>query len=141
MRFSASCRGGRRRSTPCGPSFERGRGPRWRSSRRDGCRRRSRRSPPPTRVARPRSVELTKRFEEVAVATAAALAERFREPPKGEITLVIGPPQAAEGRGEDVEARAAVADLVAAGTPRRVAADVVSRLTGSSRNALYRSTL
>ncbi|HZT17730.1 MAG TPA: 16S rRNA (cytidine(1402)-2'-O)-methyltransferase [Gaiellaceae bacterium] len=85
--------------------------------------------------------ELTKRFEEVAVATAAALAERFREPPKGEITLVIGPPQAAEGRGEDVEARAAVADLVAAGTPRRVAADVVSRLTGSSRNALYRSTL
>ena len=39
------------------------------------------------------------------------------------------------------EARGAVAELVAAGTPRRVAADVVSRLTGTARNALYRATL
>jgi hypothetical protein len=36
---------------------------------------------------------------------------------------------------------AAVADLVAAGTPRRVAVDVVARLTGAPRNALYRSSL
>ena len=36
---------------------------------------------------------------------------------------------------------AAVAELVAAGTPRRVAADVVARLTGLSRNDLYRATL
>ena len=35
-------------------------------------------------------------------------------------------------------ARAAVADLVAAGTPRRVAADVVARLTDIARNDLYR---
>ena len=35
----------------------------------------------------------------------------------------------------------AVAELVAAGTPRRVAADVVSRLTGAPRNVLYRRTL
>ena len=39
------------------------------------------------------------------------------------------------------EAVAAVADLVAAGTPRRVAADVVSRLTDVSKNGLYRATL
>ena len=32
----------------------------------------------------------------------------------------------------------AVAELVAAGAPRRVAADVVARLTGVSRNRLYR---
>jgi len=35
----------------------------------------------------------------------------------------------------------AVAELVAAGIPRRQAADVVSRLTGASRNELYRRTL
>ena len=34
--------------------------------------------------------ELTKRFEEVARGTAAELAARFAEPPKGEITLVVG---------------------------------------------------
>ncbi len=85
--------------------------------------------------------ELTKRFEEVTVATAAELAERFREPPRGEVTLVVGGAPVARGRQDDDDARAAVADLVAAGTPRRVAADVVSRLTGSARNTLYRSTL
>ena len=35
--------------------------------------------------------ELTKRFEEVVRGTAAELAERFPEPPKGEVTLVVGP--------------------------------------------------
>ena len=35
--------------------------------------------------------ELTKRFEEVVRGTAFELAERFPEPPKGEITLVLGP--------------------------------------------------
>lgn len=82
--------------------------------------------------------ELTKRYEEVVSGAASEVADRFAEPPKGEITLVIG-----EGGSEpDLEvARTAVADLVAAGTPRRVAADVVSRLTDTSRNELYRGTL
>jgi 16S rRNA (cytidine1402-2'-O)-methyltransferase len=82
--------------------------------------------------------ELTKRFEEVVPGSAAELAERFAEPPKGEITLVIG-----TGRQElDVEgALAAVAELVAAGLPRRRAADIVARLTGTARNELYRRTL
>jgi hypothetical protein len=38
-------------------------------------------------------------------------------------------------------ALAAVAELVAAGTPRRRAAEVVARLTDTSRNVLYRGTL
>jgi 16S rRNA (cytidine1402-2'-O)-methyltransferase len=84
--------------------------------------------------------ELTKRFEEVVRGSAAELAVRFDEPPKGEITLVIGAAAPAEGAAQTA-ALAAVAELVAAGTPRRVAADVVARLTGAARNALYRGTL
>jgi 16S rRNA (cytidine1402-2'-O)-methyltransferase len=82
--------------------------------------------------------ELTKRFEEVARGSAAEVAVRFAEPPKGEVTLVLGP-----GVGEpDLEgALEAVAELVAAGVPRRRASDVVSRLTGTARNELYRRTL
>lgn len=82
--------------------------------------------------------ELTKRFEEVVRGTAAELAERFAEPPKGEITLVLGP---SVPRADTAEALRAVSDLVAAGTPRRIAADVVARLTGTARNDLYRRTL
>ena len=83
--------------------------------------------------------ELTKRFEEIARGPAAELAERFAEPPKGEVTLVVAPggsPVLAVG-----PALEAVAELVAAGTPRRVAAEVVARLTGLARNELYRGTL
>jgi 16S rRNA (cytidine1402-2'-O)-methyltransferase len=82
--------------------------------------------------------ELTKRFEEVVRGTAAEVAGRFESPPKGEITLVVGP-----GVVEtDVRAAlGAVAELVAAGMSRRQAADVVARLTGASRNELYRRTL
>jgi 16S rRNA (cytidine1402-2'-O)-methyltransferase len=82
--------------------------------------------------------ELTKRFEEVARGSAGELAGRFPEPPKGEITLVIG-----AGRQEhDVDGAVdAVAELVAAGLPRRRAADIVARLTGTGRNELYRRTL
>ena len=92
--------------------------------------------------ARPVAVcrELTKRFEEVARGTAAELAVRFAEPPKGEIALVIGPPERVAGAGE-ADALAAVAELVAAGVPRKRAADVVSRLTGIARNRLYSGSL
>jgi 16S rRNA (cytidine1402-2'-O)-methyltransferase len=84
--------------------------------------------------------ELTKQFEEIVRGPAAEVAERFREPPKGEITLVLGPAPVAADR-DDEAALAAVAELVAAGAPRRVAADVVARLTGAARNTLYRSGL
>ncbi len=84
--------------------------------------------------------ELTKRFEEVVRGSAAELAQRFPEAPKGEITLVVGPP-ADVASVDDGAAVAAVAELVGAGLPRRQAADLVARLTGASRNALYRDSL
>jgi 16S rRNA (cytidine1402-2'-O)-methyltransferase len=86
--------------------------------------------------------ELTKRFEEIARGTAAELAEQFAEAPKGEITLVVGPaPARVSAEGEEGEAVAVVSELVAAGVPRRRAAELVSRLTGVSRNRLYESSL
>ena len=82
--------------------------------------------------------ELTKRFEEVVRGTASDLAERFVEPPKVEVTVVVAPGAAAV----DTEgALAAVGELVAAGAPRGVAAEVVARLSGGPRNDLYRGTL
>ena len=93
--------------------------------------------------ARPVAVcrELTKRFEEVVRGPAAEVATRFAEPPKGEITLVLGPAGETEvGAGEGV-ALAAVAELVGAGMPRRQAVDVVARLTRLSRNTLYSKSL
>ena len=82
--------------------------------------------------------ELTKRFEEVVRGTAAELEAHFAEPPKGEITLVVGP-----GRHEvdETSALAAVAELVAAGVPRKRAALLVARLTGVPRNRLYSGSL
>ncbi len=83
--------------------------------------------------------ELTKRFEEIARGTAAELAERFAEPPKGEITLVIGP--APSRVVDEAGALAAVAELVDAGLSRKRAAELVARLTGAARNRLYRGSL
>jgi 16S rRNA (cytidine1402-2'-O)-methyltransferase len=83
--------------------------------------------------------ELTKRFEEVARGTAAELAARFTEPPKGEITIVLGAASSVTKTTDD--AQRAVASLVAAGTPRRLAVDTVAALAGVSRNELYRASL
>ena len=96
--------------------------------------------------ARPVAVcrELTKRFEEVVRGPADEVAARFAVAPKGEITLVIGASGAADGdRAEALAevALAAVAELVGAGAPRKAAAEVVARLTGASRNRLYRGSL
>jgi 16S rRNA (cytidine1402-2'-O)-methyltransferase len=85
--------------------------------------------------------ELTKRFEEVVRGSAQEVAERFHTAPKGEVTLVVGAAPSARGDVDEAVALEAVGDLVAAGTPRRVAADVVSRLTAVSRNKLYRGSL
>jgi 16S rRNA (cytidine1402-2'-O)-methyltransferase len=82
--------------------------------------------------------ELTKRFEEVVRGRADELADRFAEAPRGEITLVIG---ACTASSDPAVARAAMAQLVEAGTPRGIAAEVVSRLTDLSRNDLYRGSL
>lgn len=84
--------------------------------------------------------ELTKRFEEVVRGSAAEVAAQFADGAKGEITVVVGPAEIEEAEGDEA-ASEAVAALVAAGTPRRAAADVVARLTGVSRNRLYRGSL
>jgi 16S rRNA C1402 (ribose-2'-O) methylase RsmI len=71
--------------------------------------------------------------------TATEVAERFGEPPKGEITLVIG-----AGRRAEPDAGAAVdavGELVEAGVARKQAAELVARLTGVARNRLYRGSL
>jgi 16S rRNA (cytidine1402-2'-O)-methyltransferase len=83
--------------------------------------------------------ELTKRFEEIVRGTASELATRFAEPPKGEITLVLGP--GAGPGADDSKALDAVTELVAAGVPRKQAAEIVSRLTGVARNRLYKRSL
>ena len=85
--------------------------------------------------------ELTKRFEDVVRGSLEEVAARFLEAPRGEITLVLGPARTSGSAHVDDEARAAVSDLVAAGASRRAAAEVVARLTGRSRNALYRESL
>ena len=83
--------------------------------------------------------ELTKQFEEVVRGRAFEVADAFAEAPRGEITLVL---DAWAGTGPDEDAGiAAVAELVGAGVPRRQAADLVARLTGAARNALYRGSL
>ena len=86
--------------------------------------------------------ELTKRFESVVRGRASRVAAGLVEPPKGEITLVVGAPGSAPVATARLDAaRRAMADLVAAGAPRRAAADVVARLTDMSRNDLYRGSL
>jgi len=84
--------------------------------------------------------ELTKRFEEVVRGTAAELAARFADAPKGEITLVVGG-AASVPAVDEAEALAAVADLVEAGVPRRRAAELIARVSGVARNRLYRGSL
>ena len=82
--------------------------------------------------------ELTKRHEEVVRGTVSELAERFAEPVRGEVTIVLG---AAEAAADEHAALAAVGELVAAGLARKQAAELVARLTGVARNTLYRSSL
>jgi 16S rRNA (cytidine1402-2'-O)-methyltransferase len=91
----------------------------------------------PVAVAR----ELTKLHEEVVRGTAREVAERFTESPPGEITIVIGAAPAPRDDIDEEAAARAVAELVAAGTPRKLAVDVVSRLTRVSRNTLYTKSL
>jgi 16S rRNA (cytidine1402-2'-O)-methyltransferase len=87
--------------------------------------------------------ELTKRFEEVVRGTARAVSASFAEPPKGEITLVVGAaPAGAAGEAAALDdAVAAVGELVAAGIGRRAAVELVASLTGHPRGALYNASL
>ena len=85
--------------------------------------------------------ELTKRFEEVVRGTAAEVSKQFGAPPKGEITVVIGPAAAQSESKDEERALASVGELVAAGIPRRRAAEIVSSLVDIPRNRLYKNSL
>jgi 16S rRNA (cytidine1402-2'-O)-methyltransferase len=84
--------------------------------------------------------ELTKVHEEVARGTAGELAERYaKDPPRGEVVLVVGPAPATDGAGDLGPAVAALETLIEAGAKPRKAAAVVAELTGASANELYRA--
>jgi 16S rRNA (cytidine1402-2'-O)-methyltransferase len=84
--------------------------------------------------------ELTKRHEELARGSAADLARRFAEPPKGEVTLVVGGARN-EITADGGEAASVVAALAAEGVPRRRATELIAGLTGISRKQLYDMSL
>jgi 16S rRNA (cytidine1402-2'-O)-methyltransferase len=93
--------------------------------------------------ARPAAVarELTKLHEEVARDDLFALANRYADaPPRGEVVVVIGPPDAPDSAGpEDIDARlrAAVAD----GASVKDAAALVAAETGHPRRDIYARAL
>ena len=87
--------------------------------------------------------ELTKRFEEVRRGALPELAAHYAAagPPRGEVVLVIGPPQAKAAEavtGEDLDAalEAALATMAPA-----AAAATVAAATGRPRRELYRRAL
>jgi 16S rRNA (cytidine1402-2'-O)-methyltransferase len=90
-------------------------------------------------AARPVAVcrELTKKFEEIVRGDAEVVAARFVQPPRGEITLVIG---AGESEPDETAALQAVAEIMDAGVARKRAAEIVSSLTDVPRNTLYRGS-
>jgi len=92
--------------------------------------------------ARPASVcrELTKTYEEFRRGTLGGLAAHYREVDnvKGEIVLVVGPPEPVETPEADVEA--VLADLSKT-MPTAKAAAEAARLTGLPRKVLYQRLL
>lgn len=95
--------------------------------------------------------ELTKLHEEVWRGTLGELAARSaEEPPRGEVTIVVGPlpmrrPRTRGAVSSDKavslpEAHRRVEQRIAAGETRSAAARAVSRETGHDRRALYRGS-
>jgi 16S rRNA (cytidine1402-2'-O)-methyltransferase len=81
--------------------------------------------------------ELTKRFETVERGKVSILVDKFvREPARGEITLLIGPPEMDDPEDLDGRLRAALATLTV-----RDAAALVSTATGLPRKLVYARAL
>jgi 16S rRNA (cytidine1402-2'-O)-methyltransferase len=86
--------------------------------------------------------ELTKPHQQVRRGGLAELAEwAAAEPPRGEITLVVGGAPAGAGRPDDATLRAAVAAERAAGASHRDAVAIVAREHGLPRREVYQLTL
>ena len=84
--------------------------------------------------------ELTKLHEEVVRGTAAEVAALMAEPPRGEVTLVIGAGEPAAAAGDD-GLLAALALLLDAGLGAGRAAEVAAALGAAPRNRAYRAAL
>ncbi len=84
--------------------------------------------------------EMTKLHEEFVRGTVAELADRFDEPPKGEVVLVLeGAPPPAEV--EDERIQVVLDEARAGGASTRDAADEAARRLGVSRRRAYRLAL
>ena len=98
-------------------------------------------------ATRPAAVcrELTKRFEEIRRDSLAGLAAAYAEdgPPKGEVVVVVGPPDAASAASapsnEDLDARLRAA--LAEGLGTKAAAASVAADTGLPKRDLYQRAL
>jgi 16S rRNA (cytidine1402-2'-O)-methyltransferase len=86
--------------------------------------------------------ELTKRFEEARRGRLGDLAGHFAaaEAPKGEIAIVVGPPEPASRVPAEAEIDALLRRALA-GASLRDAVDAVAAATGVSRRAVYRRAL
>jgi 16S rRNA (cytidine1402-2'-O)-methyltransferase len=84
--------------------------------------------------------ELTKAFETVRRDTLESLSARFaaEPPPKGEIVILVGPPEAAVPEEADVDAL--LSELLREHSVREAAAEAAAR-TGLPRRALYSRAL
>jgi 16S rRNA (cytidine1402-2'-O)-methyltransferase len=80
--------------------------------------------------------ELTKRYEEVRRGRLSALAEHYREagPPRGEVVIVVGPPEPEALREADVDTRL---DRLLDTRSLRDAVAQLAAETGISRRSLY----
>lgn len=84
--------------------------------------------------------ELTKAFEEMRTGTLAALAAHYAgaPTPKGEVVICVGPPQDKAASIEDVDR---LLMSLAAEMPASKAAAEAARMTGQTKQALYRRLL
>jgi 16S rRNA (cytidine1402-2'-O)-methyltransferase len=83
--------------------------------------------------------EISKLHEECVTGTLSILAERYRDtPPKGEIVIVVGPPQERQASDQDLDS--ALAEALASLSPSRAAAEVAERL-GIPRKRAYARAL
>ena len=87
--------------------------------------------------------ELTKLYEELQRGTPAELLAHFTEqPPRGEITLVIGGATEAETEvWDDERVREALAERLAAGESASAAARAVAKESGRPRREVYRMVI
>ncbi len=84
--------------------------------------------------------ELTKMFEEVRNGTLEELAAHYTQegPPKGEIVIVVSPPQAEESTEEDIDAM--ILEALTMGSVKD-AASMVAVATGIPKRVAYQRTL